>query len=58
MLGFLAIRIHITKFKYESRDFPGGPVAENSPANAGDMGLIPGLGGSHMHWSNSDTTQS
>ena len=31
MLGFSATRIHITKFKHESRDFPGGPVAENSP---------------------------
>ena len=24
-------------------DFPGGPVVKNPPANAGDMGLIPGL---------------
>ena len=24
--------------------FPGGPVDENLPANAGDMGLIPGPG--------------
>ena len=23
-------------------NFPGGPVAENSPAKAEDMGLIPG----------------
>ena len=29
-------------------DFPGGPVVKNSPANAGDMGLIPGLGRFHM----------
>ena len=27
--------------------FPGGPVV-NLPANAGHMGLIPGLGSSHM----------
>ena len=27
-----------------SRDFPGGPVGKNPPANAGDTGLIPGLG--------------
>ena len=27
-----------------SRDFPGGPVIKNPPANAGDMGSIPGLG--------------
>ena len=25
-------------------DFPGGPVVKNSPANAGDPGLIPGTG--------------
>ena len=25
-------------------DFPSGPIVKNSPANAGDMGLIPGLG--------------
>ena len=35
-----------------SRDFPGGTVVKNPPANAGDMGLIPGLGRSHMPWSN------
>ena len=28
--------------------FPGGAVVENPPANAGDMGSSPGLGGSHM----------
>ena len=28
--------------------FPGGSVVKNPPANAGDMGLIPGLGRSHM----------
>ena len=28
--------------------FPGGAVVENLPANAGDKGLSPGLGGSHM----------
>ena len=32
--------------------FPGGAVVENLPANAGDMGSSPGLGGSHMLWSN------
>ena len=25
-------------------DFPGGSVVKNSPANAGDVGLIPGSG--------------
>ena len=30
------------------RGFPGGAVVENLPANAGDTGSRPGLGGSHM----------
>ena len=29
-------------------DFPDGPVVKKSPANAGDKGLIPGPGRSHM----------
>ena len=29
---------------------PGGPVVKNLPANAGDTGLTPGLGGFHMPW--------
>ena len=33
-------------------DFPGGPVVKNPPANAGDMGLSPGPGRSHMPQSN------
>ena len=32
----------------EIEGFPGGTVLENLPANAGDMGSSPGLGGSHM----------
>ena len=28
--------------------FPGGAVVESLPANAGDMGSSPGLGGSHV----------
>ena len=35
-----------------SGDFPGGAVVKNPPANAGDMGSIPGLGRSHMPQSN------
>ena len=35
-----------------SRDFPGGAVVKNPPANAGDTGSIPGLGRSHMLRSN------
>ena len=40
------------------RDFPGGAVVKNPPAtrevvkNAGDMGLSPGPGRSHMPQSN------
>ena len=34
-------------------DIPGGStVDKNLPANAGDMGLIPGLERFHMPWSN------
>ena len=33
-------------------DFPGGAVVKNPPANAGDMGLSPGPGRSHMPQSN------
>ena len=29
-------------------DVPGGTVGENPTANAGDTGLIPGLGRSHL----------
>ena len=32
--------------------FPGGVVVKNLLANAGDTGLIPGLGGFHMPQSN------
>ena len=35
-----------------NRGFPGGAVVENLPANAGDTGSCPGLGRSHMPWSN------
>ena len=31
-----------------NRDFPGGPVVKNPPANAGDMGSSPGRGRSDM----------
>ena len=39
-------------FKTNFRDFPGGTVVKNPTANAGDTGLIPGPGGSHMLQSN------
>ena len=31
--------------------FPGDSVVKNPPADAGDMGSIPGPGRSHMPWS-------
>ena len=34
-------------------DFPDGPVVRNLPASAGNMGLIPGPGESHLPQSNS-----
>ena len=40
------------EFKNLCRDFPGGAVVENPPANAGDTGSNPGLGRSHMLRSN------
>ena len=55
---------HILNFTYKNKllvsfclkhqlwGFPGGSVVKNPPANAGDVGLIPGLGRSHMAWSN------
>ena len=38
--------------KQTAQGFPGGAVVENLPANAGDTGSSPGLGGSHMPRSN------
>ena len=34
--------------KIKIKGFPGGAVVEGLPANAGDTGSSPGLGGSHM----------
>ena len=39
-------------FKKRNRDFPGGTVVKNLPANAGDTGSSPGPGRPHMPWSN------
>ena len=36
--------------KYLLKDFFSGPVVKNLPANAGDMGSIPGPGRSHRPW--------
>ena len=40
------------QFKANEVGFPGGAVVKNPPANAGDTGSSPGLGRSHMPWSN------
>ena len=42
---FIAVNVYIKKDLW---DFPGGAVVKNLPANAGDMGLSPGPGRSHM----------
>ena len=39
-------------FWSDDRDFSGGSVVKNPPANAGDMGLSLGPGRSHMLRSN------
>ena len=39
----------VTRFvKSNTGGFPGGAVVESLPANAGDTGSSPGLGGSHV----------
>ena len=38
--------------KNNQRDFPGGAVVKNPPANSGDMGSSLGPGRSHMPRSN------
>ena len=44
--------LKIAPKKKKKKDLPGGKVVKNLPAKVGDMGLIPGLGGFHMPWSN------
>ena len=38
--------------KMYTRDFPGGAVVKNLPANAGDTGSIPGTGRPNIPQSN------
>ena len=40
------------KKKQQKEDLPGGPAVKNPPVNAGDTGMIPGPGRSHMPQSN------
>ena len=54
------LSVYLTEYRREYNvekkknpwDFPGGAVVKNPPANAGNMGSIPGLGRSHMLRSN------
>ena len=41
-------QVNIVTKKKKFLDFPGGTVDKNLPANAGKMGLIPGLGRFHI----------
>nr|XP_058937601.1 chromatin modification-related protein MEAF6 isoform X5 [Kogia breviceps] len=47
-----ALSLLLVLWLNEHRDFPGGSVVKNLPANAGDTGSIPGRGRSHMLRSN------
>ena len=44
--------------KVKLRDFPGGTVVKNRPANAGNMGSIHGPGSSHMPQHNATKSSS
>ena len=44
--------MYVETLKKPFRDFPGGAVVKNVPANAEDTGSIPGPGRSHMSRSN------
>ena len=43
---------YLYKDRIGNMDFTGGTVVKNPPANAGDTGLSPGPGRSHMPQSN------
>ena len=42
------LKMHRCHLKCGNQGFPGSPVVRNPPANKGDTGSIPNLGGSHM----------
>ena len=44
--------LFLKKKKEQKEDLPSGPAVKNPPANAGDTGMAPGLGRSHMPQSN------
>ena len=39
----------VTLFTLKMQDFHGGPMVENPPSSAGDMGSIPGHGSKMPH---------
>ena len=47
-----ALKNKVLFLKNGQRNFPGGTVIKNPPANAGDVGSSPGPGRSHMLRSN------
>ena len=55
------MRHHLTSIEWPSSkrtqvmDFPDGRVYKNPPANAGDAGLVPGLGRFHVPQSHRST---
>ena len=51
-MNYASIKMSKKKKKMSSWGFPGGTVVKNPPANAGDTGLSPGPGRSHMLQSN------
>ena len=52
LLGFSLSGLEFEGLRNVTSGFPGGAVVESLPANAGDTGSSPGLGGSHMPRSN------
>ena len=52
LIMFILSSKEIFDLRKQLLGFPDGAVVENLPANAGDTGWSPGLGGSHMPRSN------
>ena len=52
ILKEIFLKLLLKSQKKRDRDFPGGTVVKNSPANAGDTDSSPGPGRSHMLQSN------
>ena len=54
----LSHQVHFwkTRIKNMPEDFPGGSMVKNPLVSAGDAGVIPAMGRSHMLWSLCATT--